>query len=101
MAKTLTDQVEFLKIFTGCENVYTSPPSKGMKYPCIWLEPARPSTKHADNRKYINKNSAKLTVIDYDIDSPLDLVVSELPMCSWDRHYVADNLNHFVHTLFY
>lgn len=40
-------------------------------------------------------------VIDKNPDSIIADKVESLKMCSFDRHYTADNLNHFVYNLYY
>ncbi len=43
----------------------------------------------------------QVIVIDKNPDSDYVKKVSLLPMCSFDRHYVADNLNHDAFTLYF
>jgi hypothetical protein len=40
-------------------------------------------------------------VIDPDPDSPIVDAVAELPLCTYDRFFTADNLNHDVFNLFF
>lgn len=84
-----------------CENCYYSPPSTSLKYPCILYELTGIERKFADNIGYLKVHVYQLTVIDEDPDSELVDKVLELEHCSGPRPYKADNLNHFVFTLYW
>lgn len=83
--------------------VYFQPPaSVQMKYPCIRYSKGRPDLKRANDKIYKNTNRYEITVIDYDPDSEIpDKILNHFQMCSWDRAYTSDNLNHTVLTLYY
>lgn len=56
---------------------------------------------YADNKKFIVMNHYTLILIDENPNSEyLDLIL-DLDYCSLDRTYTADNLNHFVFTLYW
>lgn len=103
MGKTRNDLQIFLQEYVGSDiKVYFQPPpSVKMNYPCVKYSYNRKDNVNADNIKYLKQNSYTLTVIDYDPDSELSEKIGKLPMCSWDRFYTADNLNHFVYTLYF
>lgn len=84
-------------------NVYFQPPeSIKMKYPCIRYGKGRPDLRHANNTIYKSTNGYEVTVIDPDPDSEIpDKILNHFRMCSIERHYAADNLNHTVLTLYY
>lgn len=87
----------------GNNNVYFSPPdSKQMRYPCIRYNFASAVSQHADNRLYKLNLRYEVILITKSVDD-LDLVekMLELPMCSMDRQYFADGLNHYVFTIYY
>lgn len=42
-----------------------------------------------------------VTIIDRNPDSAIPNKVAELPLCSFNRFYTADNLNHFVYNLYF
>ena len=75
----MADRVELqslLEELLGSKNVYYQPPeSVKMQY--------------------------DLTVIAKRPDHPVIKKLLALPYCSYDRHYVADNLNHDVLTIYY
>lgn len=83
--------------------MYFQPPeSIKMTYPCIRYRKTRPYVRHANNGKYFFIDEYELIVIDLDPDSeiPMD-ILRHFSMCSIDRRYTADNLNHTVLTLYY
>lgn len=96
------DLQTLLEELLGSRNVYFQPPaSVSMKYPAIVYSRYDIQNTHADNRVYAQKTAYQVTVIDEDPDSEIVKKVSMLPMCSFDRHYIADNLNHDVFTLYF
>lgn len=91
---------ELLK--TMVPNVYFQPPNGiTMKYPCIVYERSYRRNQHADNNPYRSTKRYKVTVIDANPDSQIPEKVAELPMSSYNRFYVADNLNHDVYELYF
>lgn len=86
----------------GSSNVYFQPPENlQIQYPCIVYSRDGEDNKFADNAKYKQKWRWMLTVIDLDPDSDILDRVSNLPMCTFDRWYPADNLNHNVFTIYF
>lgn len=87
----------------GSRNVYYSPPeSVKMSYPCIRYSLSDIQHKYANDEHYRDINKYEVIVIDSDPDSSIHLwVAHHFAMCSFDRMYVVDNLNHFVLTLYY
>lgn len=86
----------------GNSNIYYQPPSNvQMSYPCIKYSKLKPSTTNANNKKYTVTNCYEIIVIDRKPDNPAIDKLMELPYCSFDRHYTADNLNHDVLNIYY
>lgn len=84
------------------ENVYYQPPeSKKMDFPAIKYSKVDIRTTFANNKVYSMLPCYQLIVIDRKPDNPVINKLLELPYCSFDRHYVYDNLNHDVLTLYY
>lgn len=84
------------------KNVYFQPPETSkMQYPCIVYERSTIQTNHADNLSYLNTKRYEVTVIDTDADSEIPDKVLMLPLCSHDRFFAMDYLNHDVFTLFF
>lgn len=72
-----------------------------MQYPCIIYKRDDVDTTFADNKPYRHTKRYLVTVIDRDPDSRIPEKVADLPLCTFDRFYVADNLNHDVFNLFF
>lgn len=101
MASRLDLQTQ-LEELLGSRNVYYQPPeSIKLKYPCIIYHLSKIRTDDANNKKYLKYRLYQLTLIDEDPDSDLVDKVLELPMCSFDRSFSSDGLNHFVFNIYY
>ena len=86
----------------GSRNVYFQPPdSMKINYPAIVYELGNIESNYADDGLYTSINQYKVTVITKDPDSDLVGKVAALPLCRFDRPYKADNLNHYVYTLYF
>jgi hypothetical protein len=72
-----------------------------MQYPCIIYTRDDVETLFADNAPYRTTKKFQITVIDLDPDSLIPGKIAGLPMCSFDRHFTADNLNHDVFNLYF
>ena len=90
-----------LESLLGSENVYYQPPETiKMRYPAIRYNRSRMDSKYANNKKYSMMDCYELTVISRLPDDPVIKKLLQIPYCSYDRHYVADNLHHDVLTLY-
>jgi hypothetical protein len=86
----------------GSGNVYFQPPSTvKMHYPCIVYRRSQLVLRRANDALYRYTQVYTVTVIDPDPDSDVPIRVSNLPLCRFDRHYTADNLNHDVYSVYY
>lgn len=93
---------EKLEELLGSSNVYYQPPaSVKMEYPAIRYSRKDVDKKSADNAAYKLTNCYEIIVIDRKPDNKVIEKLLALPMCSYDRSYKADNLNHDVLTLYY
>lgn len=83
-------------------NVYFQPPNNlQMQYPCIIYARDQATTTFADNDPYSYSKRYQVTVIDRDPDSAIPDRIASLPMCTHQRSFPADNLNHDVFNLFF
>ena len=83
-------------------HVYFQPPNNlEMLFPCIRYARDDVDVKFAGNRPYTHTKRYQVTVIDRNPDSEIPDEVMELPLCTFDRYFPADNLNHYVFTLFF
>ena len=95
--------LEILKSILKSNNVYFQPPSNiRMKYPCIIFRRESDSTIKADDIRYRSLFRYSIMYIRRDIDST-DICekIMDLPLCSYDRFYVADGLNHDVFSIYF
>lgn len=82
--------------------VYFQPPANVvMEYPCIVFERNDADTRFANNLPYNVTYGYDVEIIDKDPDSALMKKVEALPMCTFNRHFVSDNLNHDVYNLYF
>lgn len=100
--KTRLQLQEMLENLIGNNHVYYRPPaSVKMKYPAIVYRLSGFDNKHANNKVYKQMKRYTLTIIDKKPDNPVIDILSIQPLCSFDRHYEADGLNHDVFTLYF
>lgn len=86
----------------GVKKVYFQPPeSIKMEYPCIRYNMNSDYNLKADNRLYTHRTMYLVTVIDKNPDSVIPDALRIFPYCELDRWYSADNLNHWVFTLYF
>ena len=100
MVSRLQLQTMLEEAFESKNVYYQSPPSNGMKYPAIKYNKKKPDIRLANNKKYFRKNCYEIIVISKLPDNPVIEKLLDWDMCSWDRHYIADGLNHDVLTLY-
>lgn len=91
-----------LESLLGSRHVYyQAPESVKMEYPAIRYKKSDIDVKHANNKPYMYKKQYEIIVIDRKPDNAVIDKILGIPMCSYDRHYTADNLHHDVMTLYY
>lgn len=96
------DLQSLLKETIGNENVYFQPPSNiKMSYPALVYSLDDMDSQFANNSPYSIKNRWKLTYMDLDPDSDKPSKLIMLPGCSFDRHFVADDLNQYVFNIYF
>lgn len=102
MGQRLQLQAKLEEILGLPGNVYFQPPANlQMKYPAIVYSRDDAETLFADNDVYRRMKRYQVTVIDQNPDSEFPDKVAELPMCTYDRFFTADNLNHDVFNLYF
>lgn len=91
-----------LEEILGSKNVYYQPPN-GVKmgYPAIRYSLNDVQKTNADDTAYLKRREYQIIVIDRLPDNPAIDALLDIPYCSYERHYEADNLNHDVLTLYY
>lgn len=104
--KSLEDRSQELQVIfeelLGTGEVYYNPPaSVKMSYDAIVFSRSNIENTFANDHVYGQKYRYEVTTITEDPDSPIIDKVSRLPMCSFDRHFVSDNLHHNTFTLYH
>ena len=101
----MADRLDFqsvLEELLGSRNVYCQPPeSVKMQLDAIRYSKKTIDIKYANNAKYSMMDCYEVIVIAKRPDHPVIKKLLALPYSSWDRHYVADNLNHDVLTIYF
>jgi len=91
-----------LEALLGTRNVYFQPPETiKLSYPGIIYSRNSGETRFANNKPYAHQLRYNIMVIDKNPDSEILEKIASLPMCTFERHYTADNLNHDVYNLYY
>lgn len=101
MDQRLELQAILTEILETDQVYFQPPPTVKMVYPCIVYRREYELTRFADDKPYARKKRYQVTVIDQNPDSGIPDKIAELPMCTYDRFYTADNLNHDVFKLFF
>lgn len=96
------DLQSILEEMLESRNVYYQPPeSTKMQYDAIKYSKKNIMSRYANNAAYSMMDCYELIVIARRPDHPVIKKLLTLPYCSFDRHYVADNLNHDVLTIYF
>lgn len=86
----------------GSTNVYFQPTvNVQMQYPCIVYQRDSARTEYAGNKPYSYTQRYQVTLISRDPDNEVLEKVAALPMCAFNRFFVADSLNHDVFELYF
>lgn len=86
----------------GDTHVYFDPPMElKMKYPAIRYKRKIIDKVYANNTAYMIRTPYELIMICKDPDNEYVSKLLELPYCSHDRHYTANNLHHDVFTIYH
>ena len=94
---------EELCALLGTRNAYYDPPeSVKLNYTCIKYSLTGANVKRANNGVYGLMKEYELIVISRDPDDPVtDSILTNFQYARLTRAYRADNLNHFVYTIYY
>lgn len=91
-----------LELKLGSKNVYFQPPANiQMKYPCIVYSLTNIKEERANDNLYNHYKQWQVTYIDRNPDSLVPGMIHRLPMCSFERNFTSDNLNHTVFNMYY
>ena len=91
-----------LEELLGSSNVYYQPPgNQKISYPAIVYSLDDIKCTSADDIAYLQTRCYEIILIDKKPDNAAINKILNLPLCNFDRHYVANNLNHDVFTLYF
>ena len=93
-------QAKFEELLESRSVYYNPPASVRMTYPAIVFKRSRINVLRANNAVYRQTYPYEVTVITRDPDALIVEKISKLPMCSFDRSFVSDNLYHNVFTIY-
>lgn len=101
MASRLELHAKLVEVL-GSSNVYFQPPSTiVLKYPCIIYKRDDQMLLFSNGQVYFEKKKYLVSVIDKNPDSPIPDRMLKLQYCNFNTHYVVDNLNHDVYSLYF
>lgn len=90
----------FLENILGTKNIYFQPPDNiQINYPCIIFERTDVDSKKANNSVFIQQYRYKILVISKNPDELVLNKLSNIPNCSYEQHYIMNNLHHDVYSL--
>lgn len=96
MTNRLTLQHKLEEIL-GSDNVYYNPPeSQKMNFPAIVYNLSDIRQVHADNRKYVDFTSYKITIVSKKVDHPAIRGVLDLPMTKFSTNFTKNGYYHTV-----
>ncbi len=75
----------------------------GIEYPCFIMKRTTAYQPRANDRAYLFRPGYEVTYIQRDEPDPemLERVGQHFPHCSYQRHFIQDNLHHDVWTIYY
>lgn len=103
MAQRLDLQLELEDLMGANAMVkYQPSPNYKLTYPCCIYKQSNGKTIFASNMPYTFTKKYQVTIIDRNPDTDyVEKMAMHFPMCVMDRAYAADDLNHYVFTLYY
>ena len=102
MAKDRLSLHNLLTTVLGSSNVYFQPPSSiTLKYPCIVYKLDDVKGVHANDKRYLGTKRYLITVVDKNPDTLIPDKILAMTYSEFEDHFVVDNLNHYVCSLYY
>jgi hypothetical protein len=89
------------ELLTSNEVYLQAPKNTSMVYPAILYTINDAFTIHANNSPYHNTWRYQVTFITEDPEDETINKLISLPLCNFDRHFVAEQLHHFNFNLYY
>lgn len=96
------DLQRLLENLLGSDHVYYDPPETvKIKYPAIIYSKNNVWSIRANDTRYQSRKRYNLIFVDRRPDNSIIEKLLDLPYCSYDRHYISDNLHHDSLTIYY
>ena len=107
--------IQELKDLLGTDEVYFQPSYNagndgsipyiltGIEYPCFIMERTTAYQPKANNKNYLFRPGYQVTYINRDEPDPemIEAVMQHFQLCTYQRHFVSDNLHHDVFMIYY
>lgn len=82
--------------------VYFQPPGQEkMTYPCVRYQRDDMNTQFADNVPYRLRTRYSVTLMSRSPNTDVLKKLAQLPMSTYERFFVADNINHDVFNIYF
>lgn len=101
MADRLTLHSKFEELLESDHVYYMPPENTKMEYDAIRYSKKNIASRFADNTAYSMMDCYEVIVIARKPDHPVIKKLLALPYARHDRHYVTNNLNHDILTIYY
>lgn len=102
MAKDRLSLHSLLVSVLGSPHVYFQPPATiKMSYPCIIYKLDDMEKVYANDKRYFNRKRYFVTVVDKNPDTKIPDKLLDVDYTSFEDHFVIDNLNHYMCSLYY
>lgn len=80
---------------------FQTPDVRQLRPPYIVYDVGRDETVHADNLRYSTQMQYTVQLITRTADDPAIMALMDLPYSSRDRHYVSDQLHHYIFNIYF
>lgn len=91
-----------LEDILGVRHVYFQPPETlKIEYPAVIYRLSSISDRRADNCLYKDDWQYEVILVDKQPNSQYIEKILALPKCRFGRHYVAENLNHYIFYIYH
>lgn len=92
---------KLLSLDPAAKAYFQPPENLTMQYPCFVYEIDNFDIRRANNQTYALTRRYQVTYISDDVTNTYHDKVAELPMSSFSRYFVADQLHHYVYSLYF
>lgn len=101
--RTWNELQVILQEIMGSYKVYYQPPENlKLTYPCIVYVLSNALSDYADNKPYMKTKRYQITLMTRTADNAqfVDAIL-DLPMCTFDRQFITENIVHDVFNIYF